>query len=458
MTFRRFVILIVVAVGAVSCLAQPLQKANPDSILAQFECRFVTLDSLIFKVKGNDFVVSEDFFADASRKYGDTLIADSLYDEALQKSVDAQTRFIKSATGIQVSGQTYYRFDSQFGLDEDDAVSRYDAKVQAELRWNFFKSGLYKRKGRIHEAEIQADIDRLAYAKETRGTEYARQREFYRTRQDSALCAVLTHRVTNLRLLSDAYLYLLGNENISSDNLMQILSETAEAERKLAALTVNDVFSGNLSMPDAFVVKLDTTVFLKYVEMNQADFKIAQRKRDLLEQRAKNESYWNDVEVSPFVRYSLYMRPNIDNSSNVDAGVYFKLPLSGESAKKRKALVAQGEALTAEHFLRMRQIADEVRFVSIEVDRLNRSIEGEYLRSIELKKFLASRVNAYSNRKGEYDRLARMKEYNAYLLCLERLLEFRYSRDAQIASLAKFLTGEDVGDFCSVEYLSEPKQ
>lgn len=152
------------------------------------------------------------------------------------------------------------------------------------------------------------------------------------------------------------------------------------------------------------------------------------------------------------------MRPNIDNSSNVDAGVYFKLPLSGESAKKRKALVAQGEALTAEHFLRMRQIADEVRFVSIEVDRLNRSIEGEYLRSIELKKFLASRVNAYSNRKGEYDRLARMKEYNAYLLCLERLLEFRYSRDAQIASLAKFLTGEDVGDFCSVEYLSEPKQ
>lgn len=459
MTLRRYVIVVVAAFCAASAVAQTRVKADPDSILAQFESRFSALDSLIFKVKGEDvYVPSDDFFAAASRKYGDTLLADSLYNEALKNSVEAQARFIKSATGLQVSGQTYYRIDNEFGLDEDDAVSRYAAKVQAELRWNFFKSGLYKRKDRIKEVEIQADIDRLSYAKETRGTEYARQREFYRARQDSALCALLNHRVANLRLLSDAYTYLLGNENISSDNLMLILSETAEAERKLAALTVNDVFSSNLSMPEAFIVKLDTAAFLKYVEMNQADFKIAQRRKDLLAQRAKNESYWNDVDISPFIRYSFYMRPNTDNSSNVDAGIYFKLPISGEAAKKKKAFLAQSEAIGAEQFLRMRQIADEVRYVGIEVDRLNRSIEGEFLRSVELKKYLSMRTNAYANRNGEYDRLARMKEYNAYILCLERLLEFQYSRDAQIASLAKFLTGEDVGDFCSVEYFSDQSQ
>ncbi len=458
MTLKRYVILIVAVVSTAQIFAQLRQKLDPDSIIAKFECRFAMLDSLIFNVNGSNHKTQSYSFNAASQKFGDTLIADSLYDEALKKSVDAQARFIKSATGLQVSGSTYYRLDNEFGFDEDDAVSRYDAKVQAELRWNILKSGLYNRSGRIQEAEIQADIDRLSYAKETRGTEYARQREFYRTYQDSALCAVLTHRVANLKLLSNAYLYLLGNENISSDNLMNILSETSEAERKLAALTVCDVFSRDLSMPDAFLVRLDTTAFLKYVEMNQADFKIAQRKRDLLEQRAKNESYWNDVDVSPFVRYSFYMRPYADNSSNVDAGIYFKLPISGESAKKRKALIAQGEAISAEQFLRMRQIADEVRSISIEVERLNRSIEGEYRRSLELKNFIATRTNAYSNRRGEYDRLARMKEYNAYLLCLERLLEFRYSRDAQIASLAKFLAGETVSDFCSVEFLSDQKQ
>lgn len=41
----------------------------------------------------------------------------------------------------------------------------------------------------------------------------------------------------------------------------------------------------------------------------------------------------------------------------------------------------------AEQYLRMRQIADEVNYVAIEVDRLNRSIEGEFRRSVELKKY-----------------------------------------------------------------------
>lgn len=458
MTLRRFALVAACALCAVSAFSQSPEKADPDTILAHFEKRFTLLDSLIFKVKG-DYGQSGDIFAEASRKYGDTQLADSLYNEALKKSVDAQARAIKSATGLQLSGQAYMRLDDQLGISEDDdAVSRYNGKIQAELRWNYFKSSLYKRKGKIREVELQADIDRLAYGKETRGTEYARQREFYRTRQDSALCAVLSHRLANLTLLSDAYVYLLANRNISSDDLMQVLNEKAEAERKIAGLTVHDVFSGNLSMPDACIIKLDTAAFLRYVELNQPDFKIAQRRKDLLDQRAKNESYFNDVSLSPYLRLSYYTRPNLANSSNVDAGVAFTLPVTLESWKKKKALLAQGEAISAEQFLRMRQIADEVRFVGVEVERLNRSIEGEYQRSLKLKQYLDMRTNAYRNRMGEYDRLARMKEYNAYLLCLERLLEFQYSRDQQIASLAKFLTGEDVGDFCSVEFFSDKEQ
>lgn len=455
MTLRRFVITILAAICAAPAFAQGNAKGDPDAIIAQFERRFTTLDSLIFRVKGDYSDPSRDIFADASRKYGDTLLADSLYNDALIKSVDAQARVIKSATGLSMTGQTYYRLDDEFGFDDEDQVSRYNAKAQAEIRWNYFKSSFYKRKGKIREVQIQADIDRLEYAKETRGIEYARQREFYRARQDSALCAILSHRVANLSLLSDAYLYLLGNENISSDNLMQVLSEKAEAERKLAGLTVHNVVSSNLSTPEAYIVQLDTAAFLKYVDMNQADFKIARRRKDLLEQRAKNVSYWNDATLSPFIRYSYYFRPYATNSSNVDVGLVFTLPLTAESEKQKKALFAQGAAMGAEQYLRMRQIADEVNYVAIEVDRLNRSIEGEFRRSVELKKYIDMRTRAYYYRKGEYDRLSRMKEYNAYLLCLERLLEFQYSRDQQIATLAKFLTGEDVGDFCSIEYFSE---
>lgn len=454
---KRFLLLTLTILVSITASAQDrvamMQKS--DSILSLFENRFDVLDSLIFSPASEGRYAGRNIFEEASQKYGDTLIADSLYDDALRKSVEAQAKYIKSPTGLQITGQTYYRLDDNLGIIEDDeAVSRYNGKIQAEIRWNFFSSGLFKPNGKIREAQIQADIDRIAYQKETRGTEYARQREYYRTRQDSALCAVLTHRVKNLNMLSDAYMFLLGYENISSDDIMLTLSERAEAERKLGGLTVGDVYSSDLATPDAFIVRLDTSAFLKYVDLNQADFKIARKRLELFEQRAKNVSYWDQVDASPFIRYSYYTRPFLANSSNVDAGVYFKIPLTNEASKQKAALKAQGAAYEAEQYLRMRQIADEVSYVATEVERLNNSIIGEYRRSLQLRQYIEMRKNAYENRKGEYNRLARMKEYNAYLLSLERLLEFQYSRDQQIAGLAKFLCGENVGDFCSIELLT----
>lgn len=455
MSIKRFLPSILILLTSVFAHAQTSMLTKSDSIIMQFDRRFVELDSLMVSDHLPD-LDSRDIFLDATRKYGDTLTADSLYEEALRKSVDTQAKVIKSATGLQVTGQTYYRLDKDLGIiEDDDAVSRYTAKFQAELRWNFFNSGLFKRKGKIKEAAIKADIDRLSYAKETRGTEYARQREFYRSRQDSAMCRILSQRVINLGMLADAYMFLLTAENISSDDIMLILSEKAEAERKLAGLTVSDLPTKSLSEPDAFIVTLDSAEFLKYVEQNQADFQIARRRMDLAEQRAKNTSYWNDVDASPFVRYSYYTREYMPNSSNLDAGIYFKIPINNTAAKQRDALRAESEAIGAEQYLRFRQIADEVNYVSTEVERLNNSIRGEYRRSVELKKYIDMRRYAYEHRKGEYNRLARMKEYNAYLLCLERLLEFQYSRDQQIASLAKFLTGESVGDFCNISNLSD---
>ncbi len=456
MSFRRYIfLLILMMVSSVAACAQSSMLASSDSILLSFDDRFIVLDSLIFSTTP-PVSDNRDIFVESIRKYGDTLIADSLYNEALRNSVNAQAKVIKSATGLQITGQGYYRLDKNLGfIDDDDAVSKYNAKFQAEMRWNFFNSGLFKRKGKIKEIAIKADIDRLAYAKETRGTEYARQREFYRARQDSAMCRILSLRVKNLNMLADAYMFLLGFQNISSDDIMLTLSEKAEAERKLTGLSVKNLTAKNISRPDAFIIELDTAKFLRYVLANQADFKIARRRMDLAEQRAKNASYWNNFDASPFLRYSYYTREYMPNSSNLDVGIYFKVPINNTAAKQRQAYLAESEAIGAEQYLRIRQISDEVGYVATEVERLNNSIYGEYQRSLELKRYIDMRRNAYNNRNGEFNRLARMKEYNAYLLCLERLLEFQYSRDQQIAGLAKFLTGESVSDFCSISNLSD---
>ncbi len=289
MTSKRFFIIFAIFLGVATANAQSYMLAKSDSILNEFEKRFVVLDQLIFSTGNQHTNYDSNLFAQSAQKYGDTLKADSLYNVALENSVDAQAKAVKSPTGLQVTGQTYYRLDDALGFnEEDEAVSRYNTKFQAEVRWNFFNSGLWNTKGKIHEVELQADIDRIAYAKETRGTEYARQREFYRSMQDSAMCRILSNRVMNLSMLSDAYMFLLNYENISSDDIMLVLSEKAEAERKLAGLTVRNLWATDLSSPDAFIVKLDTARFLRYVEENQADFKIAGKRMELFEQRAEN--------------------------------------------------------------------------------------------------------------------------------------------------------------------------
>ena len=45
---------------------------------------------------------------------------------------------------------------------------------------------------------------------------------------------MLAHRIHNLTLLDDALSYLLREGGISSDDLLTVLNETAEAERLMA--------------------------------------------------------------------------------------------------------------------------------------------------------------------------------------------------------------------------------
>ena len=128
-------------------------------------------------------------------------------------------------------------------------MSRYKSKVQAELRWYPFQSAVFKRKGRIREQELRGMIDRLAFDKEELGMLVERQKEVFRNASDTLLAGVLLHRINNLNMLSDAYLYLLGNQNISSDDLLQILNEKAEAERLLATLPAGLPAAVDLSSP-----------------------------------------------------------------------------------------------------------------------------------------------------------------------------------------------------------------
>ncbi len=424
-----------------------INAQDAETLFGRFESRFCILDSIIHNPvtggldgKGNSEV--------ARLKANIQPIDTARVDSVINNRVDAQIAAARSVTGLSVNGQIYGRLDEGFGLDEDDALSRYKAKVQADIRWNIFGSGLLHRKGKANEIRIRGEISKLDYRREDIGRLVALQKEQFRIHYDSLLSGVLAHRIYNLSLLDETLSYLLKQGGISSDDLLEILNEKSEAERLMASIVNPAPPTSDLSAPGAAIVTVDSAALMTFISRYNVETSSLILRQQLLDQQIANTSYWSTLNFSPFLRYSYYTRPVIDNSSNIDAGVSFIIPISGETGKKRRALKAEKEVLSLEKDRLTAVIADNIHLILLDIERMNRSIIGEVARLTELKTYLNLRKDAYVNRIGEYNYLARMREYNAYILCCERLLSFSYQRDCMLASLQIYLPDISILNFC----------
>lgn len=449
MTNQRFLTVTLV----VLCLALnlPVRADDGSRFIARFDTTFAALDSLIFRVPlTGDSVAGSSF---GGFGYRATPPISPELDAALQRNTEAKILEGDSKTGLQITGQAYYRPDEALGLDEDTGESRYRAKFQAELRWYIFQSGLLGGEGRRKEARLEEEIARASYEKERTDLNDFRIKELLAQHYDSLTAGVLHYRVQTLRLLDDAQHYLLATENISSDELVRTLDDRMEAERKLAGIPRSYPPAASLAGVDAVRVSVDSATLVRYVTSTQGDMKILQLRVRLLEQRERNVHYWQKLNLAPFVRYSRYARRGLPNSSNVDVGVTFTVPVSGETARKRQTLRSECAVLEAEEERLSRRVADKVSLVIADIGRLNRASEGEARRVAELRNYLAMRTEAYRNGLGEHNRLARAREYNMYVVCLERLIDYQYRRDCLLADLQALLPDETVLRFCRVEPL-----
>lgn len=412
-----------------------------------FEQRFVVLDSLIFASADVDSAVVDSqtvYFQHWWIAQDTTNVADSLITDL----VDAEVRAMKHETGLALTGQTYYRLDEGLALDEDDAVSRYKAKVQVELRWNFLNSSLIHRQGRKQAIELQGDMERIEMDKANLARLLAENQEYYQQKYDSLLSGILQHRLMNLTLMNDAQMYLLEHGNISSDEMLDIINDKAEAERALMAMSKNYPQADDLSHPSGLVVEIDSTRLMDYVRQHHADLHLLQLQSELLAQQMENHSYWTKLNLSPFVRYSYYFRTDLANSTNVDFGVNFNIPITGGASKKRAAMDAKRMIIDHEKDEATKKIEENIRAILLDIERLNRVSTAELHRMQDLKRYLQIRSNAYLNRKGGYNIILRTKEYNTYLLCWEKFLSYQYQRDCLLMTLQTYLTNISIFDFC----------
>lgn len=441
----------IVCLFASGCAFSQTEEAG--QLLRDFESRFAELDSLIHPAR-RMLVESNDHSPPGAVVFSHS---DAAFHAALDRRVAAETEEFRSRTGLQLTGQAYYRPGECFGTDDQEAVSRYGGKAQVELRWSVLQSSLVRRKGQINEIRIRGEIDRLIYESEALDAAVVRHKAYFRQRHDSLLCGVLRHRICNLSLLGCALDYLLRHENIGSDELLNILNEKAEAERKLATVD-RECYPRSVDLSGLATSKviIDSAGLLRHIRERQRALKLLELRRELLEQQEANAGYWSKADIAPFLRYSHYTRRSLRNSSNIDVGVSFKLPISARTKREKQTLRTKRELLFAMRSREVERITDEVHFILDDIARLNRSIEGEYARCDELRRYLLRRGETYSNRIGEYSRLARMKEYDEYLLCLEKIIEYRFRQDCRIADLARYLADEPILKFCREEMMNQP--
>ncbi|MDE5610973.1 MAG: hypothetical protein K2I90_03025, partial [Odoribacter sp.] len=158
-------------------------QEESERLLQQFEERFVELDSLIFPKRDSSLRMPgmrNDHFLNTLLPERMPVIG-AAYDSALMNYVNQQIKELKSKTGLSLGGQAYYRLDHAFGLDEDDSESRYNGKIQTELRWNFLKSSLIKQKQRIQEIYLKGEMDHVANQQDHIGALIYRSKEYFRS-------------------------------------------------------------------------------------------------------------------------------------------------------------------------------------------------------------------------------------------------------------------------------------
>lgn len=437
------------------CMTAFADNQNGVSLISRFDRSFSILDSLIFSngQRGKELTT-----VDAINGFGNrqaTTISPQL-DKALKNQTAAVIKEGNGKTGLSLTGQAYYRIAGNGGIDDvagETGNALYKAKFQAELRWAFLQSSLFGRNGRRREAELEEQIARAGYEKGRIDINEYTIKASLAEHYDSLMAGVLSHRVAMLRLLDDAQHYLLGTENISSDELVNVLNERMEAERKLTEIERDYPAARTLAGIEATTVKIDSTALIKYVADSQGDMKILQLRMELLEQREKNIKWWQTWNVAPFVRYAHYFRGSVPDTYNLDAGIAFTIPLDGTQCLKKKTLRSERAVLEAETERLSRRVADKTAIIVDEVNRLNRASAAEVRRMDEIKRYLSVRTDAYERGYGEHNRLARAKEYVMYLSCLERLIEYQYRRDALVADLQTLLPDETILRFCSFRNL-----
>ena len=405
-----------------------------ENVLSHFNNRFVQLDTLI----NNPIWVNAPVIAlGLNQQHTDDIQkTDSLY----WSKTALEQLALGRHNGLEVTGQVYARPDAYFDSDNDDAqeVSKYKAKIQAELGWNIINSKFYKGKEKRKKIALANELDRLQTKKRQTADIYEKAADELTEQYNFYIGTVIAHRLENLDIMNEAYQYMLEKDRISSDKMLKVMNDKLEAEYDISVICASrDIQGKPLYRIKPTRIDVDTTALYNHINRESIEAQLTSVREEIANNESKLTNYLSTTRLTPFARWSSYWQSSNRISNNIDVGLRFTIPLWNESPRKRQALETQKEILRSSRDTDLRETRQSVDILLKKIANANRAIATEAYHIEQTRKYIDIRRNAYRNQSQGYNYLMRMEEYTGMLESMERMYRLMLNRALNIIQIEK---------------------
>lgn len=410
------------------------ENLKNENVLKHFKNRFAQLDTLLnhpIWVKSPVIKLGLN-----SQHTADIRNTDSLY---WAKTAHEQLAIARHH-GLEVTGQVYARPDAYFDADNDneDQVSKYKAKTQAELGWNIINSKFYQGKEKKAKVALANELSRLQSKKRMTADIYEKAAEELTEQYNFYIGTIIAHRLDNLDIMNEAYQYMLEKDRISNDKMLKVMNEKLAAEYDISILCSNrDISNKPIYRMKPTQILVDTTALWHHIDEESIDARIVMIKEQIADNDSKLANYLSTTRITPFARWSSYWQSNNKISNNGDIGVRFTIPIYNENPRKRKALETEKEIIRSSRSTDVKEIKQSVGILLKRIENLNQAIATEAFHIEQTGKYIDMRRFAYKNQKQGYNYLMRMDEYTGFLESMERMYKLMLNRGLAIINIEK---------------------
>ena len=410
------------------------ENLKNENVLKHFKNRFEQLDTLLnhpIWVKSPVINLGLN-----SQHTADIRNTDSLY---WAKTAHEQLAIARHH-GLEVTGQVYARPDAYFDADNDneDQVSQYKAKTQAELGWNIINSKFYQGKEKKAKVALANELSRLQSKKRMTADIYEKAAEELTEQYNFYIGTIIAHRLDNLDIMNEAYQFMLEKDRISNDKMLKVMNEKLAAEYDISILCSDrDISNKPIYRMKPTRIVVDTTALWRHIDEESIDARIVMVKEQIADNDSKLANYLSTTRITPFARWSSYWQSNNKISNNGDIGVRFTIPIYNENPRKRKALETEKEIIRSSRTTDVKEIKQSVGILLKRIENLNQAIATEAFHIEQTGKYIDMRRFAYKNQKQGYNYLMRMDEYTGFLESMERMYKLMLNRGLAIINIEK---------------------